>query len=51
MISKKIERRRNKQRKNKTKEEVSTLKGKFETLQKESDDQEQYSRINCILVH
>ena len=36
---------------NNLKEEVSTLKGRVETLEKESDDQEQYSRRNCILVH
>ena len=36
---------------NNLKEEVSTLKGRVEILEKESDDQEQYSRRNCILVH
>ena len=36
---------------NNLKEEVSTLKGRVETLEKESNDQEQYLRRNCILVH
>ena len=36
---------------NNLKGEVSTLKGRVETLEKESDDQEQYSRRNCIVVH
>ena len=30
--------------------EVSTLKGRAETLEKESDDQEHYLRRNCISV-
>ena len=34
---------------NNLKEEFNTLKGRVETLEKESDDQEQYSRRNCIL--
>ena len=36
---------------NNLKEEVSTLKGRVETLEKESDDKEQHLRRNCILVH
>ena len=36
---------------NNLKEEVSTLKGRVETLEKKSDGQEQYLRRNCILVH
>ena len=36
---------------NNFKEEVSTLKGRVESLEKESDDQAQYPRRNCILVH
>ena len=34
-----------------SKEKVSSLKEKVEILEIESDDQEQYSRRNCILVH
>ena len=34
----------------KLKEENGTLKGRVETLEKESDDQEQYSRRNCIFT-
>ena len=33
------------------KEEVVTLRRRVETLEIESDDQEQYSRSNSILVH
>ena len=36
---------------NNLKEEVSTLKGRVETLEKESDDQDQYSKRNCVLIH
>ena len=36
---------------NNLKGKVSTLKGRVETLEKERNDQEQYSRRNCILVH
>ena len=45
------DRKRKKEVINNLKEEVSTLEGRVETLEKESDDQEQYSRRNCILVH
>ena len=31
--------------------EVSALNNKVATLEKEADDQEQYSRRNCLLLH
>ena len=36
---------------NNLKQEVSILQNRVETLEKESDDHEQYSRRNCLLVH
>ena len=36
---------------NNLKEEVSTLKGRVQTLEREGDGQEQYSKRKCKLVH